>query len=104
MLMARAEGPSWKGSQIYISFNPHADLGEGTHSQDWSRPELLLDKPGHIIWYPSLQPVNDAEDRAKKYTSLNLGQTARLFFKDQFNNQSPYLSTYLVKFSKGKLQ
>lgn len=100
MLMARAEGPSWKGSQIYISFNPHADLGTGNNSQDWSKPELLLDKPGHIIWYPSLQPVNDAEDRAKKYTSLHLGQTARLFYKDQYNNQSPYLSTCLVKFSK----
>ncbi|MBZ5856003.1 DUF4185 domain-containing protein [Flavihumibacter profundi] len=98
MLMAKAEGPSWKGSSIYISFNPNADLGQGDNSQQWSRPELLLDKPGHILWYPSLQPVNSAVDKAKKYTSLNLGKTARLFFKDQFGGQSPYVSEYLVEF------
>ena len=44
--MARAERPKWGGSAIFISFNRHKDLGEGTNSQDWSKPELLLDKPG----------------------------------------------------------
>ncbi|MEO7961233.1 MAG: hypothetical protein ABIR19_06795, partial [Ginsengibacter sp.] len=56
MLMAKAEGPSWKGSSIYISFNLNADLGGGKNSQEWSTPKLLLNKPDHTIWYPSLQP------------------------------------------------
>jgi hypothetical protein len=100
MLMAKAEGPSWKGSSIYISFNKNADLGEGNNSQAWSKPKLLLDKPGHTIWYPSLQPLDTPEDIARKYTSVNLGQKARLFFKDQFDNKSPYLSEYIVDFTK----
>ena len=28
MLVAKAEGPTWKGSSIYISFNKNADLGK----------------------------------------------------------------------------
>ncbi len=100
MLLAKAEGPSWKGSRIYISFNKNKDLGTGNNSQQWTAPKLLLDKPGHTIWYPSLQPLNTPEDLAKKYTSLNLGQKARLFFKDQYNGQSPYLSEYIIKFEK----
>ncbi len=100
MLMARAEGPSWKGGSIYISFNEHADLGEGNNSQKWSTPKLLLEKPGHTVWYPSLQPINNAEDKAKKYTSVNLGQKARLFFKDQYDGKSPYVSEYLVEFKR----
>ncbi|MGN6396101.1 MAG: hypothetical protein ACTHMI_11085 [Mucilaginibacter sp.] len=32
MLMAKAEGPSWKGSSIYISFNKNLDLGAGANS------------------------------------------------------------------------
>nr|WP_214457573.1 hypothetical protein [Flavihumibacter fluvii] len=100
MLMARAEGPSWKGGGIYISFNPNADLGMGNNSQQWTQPKLLLEKPGHIVWYPSLQPVNNAEDKANKYTSLNLGQKARLFFKDQYDGKSPYVSEYLIEFKR----
>lgn len=100
MLMARAEGPSWKGGSIFISFNTNADLGEGNNSQQWSTPKLLLDKPGHTVWYPSLQPINNAEDKAKKFTSVNLGQKARLFFKDQFDGKSPYVSEYLVEFKR----
>lgn len=100
MLMARAEGPSWKGSSIYISFNTNADLGEGDNSQQWSTPKLFLNKPGHTIWYPSLQPANTAEDKARHYTSLNLGQMARLFYKDITDTASPYLSEYMVEFKK----
>lgn len=100
MLMAKAEGPSWKGSSIYISFNKNANLGEGNNSQEWSTPKLLLNKPGHTIWYPSLQPLNTATDIANKYTSVNLGQKARLFYKDISGNESPYLSEYIVEFNK----
>ncbi|HEY0432266.1 MAG TPA: hypothetical protein VGC95_00250, partial [Chitinophagaceae bacterium] len=32
MLMAKATGPSWTGSNIYISFNQHKNLGEGSNS------------------------------------------------------------------------
>lgn len=98
MLMAKAEGPSWKGSSIYISFNKNKDLGEGDNSQKWSIPKLLLYKPGHTIWYPSLQPLNTSNDVAKKYTSVNLGKKARLFFKDMYNDESPYISEYIVEF------
>ncbi len=98
MLMAKAEGPSWKGSSIYISFNKNEDLGKFKNSQEWSVPELLLNKPGHILWYPSLQPVNDEADKKNKYTSLRLGQKARLFFKDNEADKSQYLSEYIVEF------
>ena len=100
MLIAKAEGPSWKGSSIYVSFNTNKDLGEGNQSQKWSTPTLLLSKPGHIVWYPSLQPLNTAEDKAKKYTSLSLGQKARLFFKDMKDDKNLYLSTYIIEFTK----
>jgi hypothetical protein len=100
MLMAKAEGPSWKGSSIHISFNTNANLGDGNNSQEWSTPKLLLNKPGHTIWYPSLQPINTAEDKSKKYTSLNLGQKARLFYKDMEGDKSPYLSEYIMEFKK----
>lgn len=100
MLMARAEGPSWKGGSIYISYNNNADLGEGNNSQQWSTPKLLLEKPGHTVWYPSLQPINNAEDKVKKFTSVNLGQKARLFFKDQYDGKSPYVSEYLLEFKR----
>ena len=100
MLMAKAEGPSWKGSSIYISFNRNADLGAAKNSQEWSKPRLLLDKPGHTLWYPSLQPINTDDDQSNKYTSLNLGKKARLFLKDMEGDKSPYLSEYLVEFHR----
>ena len=100
MLMAKAEGPSWKGGSIYISFNKNEDLSTGKNSQDWSEPELLLDRPGHIIWYPSLQPLNDATNKSNKNTSLKLGEKARLFFKDNFKDSSEYSSTYIVEFRR----
>ena len=100
MLIAKAEGPSWKGSSIYISYNKNADLGEGDNSQQWSKPVLLLDKPGHIIWYPSLQPLNNEANGTNKYSALKLGQKARLFFKDMEGDKSDYISEYLVTFNK----
>lgn len=100
MLMARSEGPSWKGGQVYISYNKNKELGAGTNSQEWSKPQLLIDRPGHIIWYPSLQPLNTPEDIANRYTSLRLGKKARLFFKDQFEGKSEYYSEYIIEFDK----
>ncbi|MEP7319529.1 MAG: hypothetical protein ABI921_12335, partial [Panacibacter sp.] len=100
MLMAKAEGPSWKGSCIYISFNTNVDLAASKNSQDWSVPELLLNKPGHIIWYPSLQPMNSVADKENKNTCLKLGKTARLFFKDMYKDSSAYLSEFVVQFKK----
>ena len=100
MLMAKSEGPSWKGNSIYISYNMHKDLGAGANSQDWSKPQLLVEKPGHIIWYPSLQPTSSAQDVAEKNTCLKLGQQVRLFYKDQYNYTSEYVSAYTIRFGK----
>jgi hypothetical protein len=99
MLMARAEGPSWKGNSIYISYNQHADFNIGAHAQDWSTPQLLLKKPGHILWYPSLQPINSLSDKKAKYTSLKLGRKARLFYKDITPDKGDYISEYLISFN-----
>jgi hypothetical protein len=98
MLTAEATGPSWKGSRIFVSYNFHKNLGEKDNSQKWTKPELIIDKPGHIIWYPSLQPLNTPEDIRNKVTCLRLGQKARLFYKVQ--DKGEYLSEYLVEFKK----
>mgnify|MGYP002778200176 CR=1 FL=1 len=100
MLMGKVEGTSWKGDELYISFNRNLDLGAGTNSQAWSKPQLLVQRPGHILWYPSLQPMNTPEDVAEKRTCLRLGQEARLFFKDMEGPKSQYLSEFIVRFEK----
>jgi hypothetical protein len=100
MLMGKVEGQSWIGDELYISFNPHKELGEGTNSQAWTKPELLVTKPGHVLWYPSLQPLNTPDDIANKYTSLRLGQKARLFFK--YSDLGKYMSEYIIEFEKPK--
>lgn len=100
MLMGKVEGTSWKGDELYISFNPHRDLGTGANSQAWSKPQLLVQRPGHILWYPSLQPMNTPEDVAEKRTCLRLGREARLFFKDMEGPKSQYLSEFIVRFEK----
>jgi hypothetical protein len=98
MLMARAEGPKWIGENLYISFNKHADLGKGDNAQQWTTPRLLVSKPGHILWYPSLQPMDTEEDIKNKYTCLRLGQQARLFFK--YSDTGEYVSEYVIRFDK----
>jgi hypothetical protein len=98
MLMGHVEGPRWIGDKLYISFNPHRELGEGNNSQAWSTPQILVQKPGHVLWYPSLQPLNTPEDIAAKNTSLKLGKRARLFFK--YSDLGRYFSEYLVEFEK----
>ncbi len=82
MMMGRVEGQKWVGDEIYISFNKNKDLGVGDNAQQWSKPKLVLNKPGHILWYPSLQPMNTEEDIKAKNTCLRLGKKARLFVKD----------------------
>jgi hypothetical protein len=100
MLMATAEGRSWQGNKIYFSFNTNADLGIGKNSQQWSTPQLLVDKPGHIVWYPSLQPLKSNENVTNKNTCLELGEQARLFYKDILKDSSEYISEYIVHFKK----
>ena len=98
MLMAKSEGPSWKGTSIYISFNKNKVLDE-SNSQDWSSPKLIVNKPGHVIWYPSLQPIGDSNATKLKYTSLQMGEQARLFYKDQ-TDTAVYISEYAIRFKK----
>ncbi len=98
MLMAKSEGASWKGSGVYISFNKNQSL-DHTMSQEWTTPQLLVNKPGHIVWYPSLQPFGSNKHPEEKNTCLNVGETARLFYKDQTKDTSVYISEYLIHFS-----
>lgn len=100
MLMAKSEGPSWQGGSLYISFNKNADLGAGKNAQQWSKPQLLVDRPGHILWYPSLQPFNTSDAVANKNTCLKLGRQARLFFKDMQGDKNEYSSEYIVEFRR----
>jgi hypothetical protein len=104
MLMGKVTGPSWKGSSIYISFNKNKELWKDDNSQKWSRPQLLLDRPGHTLWYPSLQPMNNDEDIRNKNTCLKLGKQARLFVKDMYgegeNFKAEYLSEFIIEFEK----
>lgn len=100
MLMGRVEGSSWKGGNLYISFNMNEDLGDCDNAQQWTKPQLLVSRPGHILWYPSLQPMNTPEDIQNKTTCLRLGKRARLYFKDMEGPKSEYLSEYIVEFEK----
>lgn len=98
MLMGRVEGQSWVGDKLYISFNSNKDLGKADQSQQWSTPQLLVQKPGHVLWYPSLQPLNTPEDIAAKRTSMRLGKKARLFYK--YSDLGKYMSEYTIEFKK----
>jgi hypothetical protein len=98
MLMGKVTGPSWAGSSIYISFNKNRDLGEALKSQEWTKPQLLLDKPGYFLWYPSLQPMNTPEDVTNRITCVKLGRKARLFVKNIQPERSEYMSEYVIEF------
>lgn len=100
MLMGHVTGQSWAGNEIYISFNPYQNLGEGDHSQMWSKPKILLKKEGYFLWYPSLQPTDTREDIENRYTSLRLGQKARLFVKYLKPYNDRYMSEYVIEFTK----
>lgn len=100
MLMGKVEGKSWIGDKIFISFNQHKDLGTGNNSQDWSTPQLLFQKPGYILWYPSLQPLDTEEDIREKYTSTRLGKRARFFVKRIKPGDDSYASEHIIEFEK----
>jgi hypothetical protein len=100
MMMGRVEGQKWVGDKVYISFNKNKDLGAADHSQQWSKPQLVLQKPGHVLWYPSLQPMNTEEDIKAKRTSLRLGKKARLFVKYMEADNHQYISEYIIDFEK----
>ena len=100
MMMGRVEGQKWVGDKIYISFNKNKDLGAADHSQQWSKPQLVLQKPGHVLWYPSLQPMNTEEDIKAKRTCLRLGKKARLFVKYMEADNHQYISEYIIDFEK----
>ena len=84
---------------IYISFNMNKELDD-LNSQQWTKPQLLLNRPDRILWYPSLQPMNTAEDLSNKRTCLHLGKKARLFVKSNWSDKSEYSSEYFIEFEK----
>ncbi len=100
MTFGRVDAEFWAGDSVWISFNLHADLGDGDASQRWTPPRELVRKPGHTLWYPSLQPIDTADDVAERHTSLRLGRQARLWVKDLGPSTSRYLSEYLVTFDQ----
>ena len=105
MLIGRVDGPFWAGDSLYLSINPHRHLGESDNSQRWSTPVRIIHRPGHKLWYPSLQPTDSPEDLAAKRTCLRLGREARLFFKDGSGTDGAYehvyISDYRVEFIRG---
>lgn len=100
MLMGRVDGPYWVGDTVLLSLNPHRDLGVGDHAQDWSRPVPLLQRPGHTLWYPSLQPTDAPEDLAARRTSTRLGRQARLWVKDLNAAGDHYSSDTVIEFDR----
>jgi hypothetical protein len=100
MMMGKVEGKSWKGDKVFISFNKNKDLSLGKNSQDWTRPQLFFQKPGYILWYPSLQPLNTPEDISEKRTCLKLGKKARFFVKRIKPGDDEYASEHFVEFEK----
>jgi hypothetical protein len=100
MVMGKVVGPSWLGSQVFISFNNNPKFSDPKSTQEWTKPELLFDKPGYILWYPSLQPLNAAEDISEKYTCLRLGKRARFFVKRMKPGDDEYASEHIIEFEK----
>jgi hypothetical protein len=100
MLMGHVTGPSWKGSKVFISFNKNPDFGNPASTQEWSEPQLLFEKPGYTLWYPSLQPMNTPEDITNKTTCLRLGKKARFFVKRLNPAGDEYASEHLIQFIK----
>jgi hypothetical protein len=98
MTMGRVDAEFWAGDSVWIAFNPHPDLGVGTNSQDWTEPQMLFRKPGHTLWYPSLQPLATAEDIAARRSAVRLGKQARLWVKDLGPSTHRYLSEHVITF------
>lgn len=100
MLMGKVVGPSWQGSQVYISFNKNPDFSKPSATQQWTKPQLLFEKPGYTLWYPSLQPLNTPEDIKNKTTSLRLGKRARFYVKRLNPAGDEYASEHIIEFEK----
>lgn len=100
MLMGKVVGPSWKGSQVFISFNKNSDFSNPSSTQEWTKPQLLFEKPGYTLWYPSLQPLNTPEDIKNKFTCLRLGRKARFFVKRLNAGDDEYASEHIIEFVK----
>jgi len=100
MLLGRVDGPFWVGDSLFLSINPHADLGAGENAQQWSTPVRIVHRPGHTLWYPSLQPLDSTEDLAGKRTSVRLGRRARLWFKDMRGDAHIYLSDFEIELDR----
>jgi hypothetical protein len=100
MLMGRVDGAFWVGDSLFLSVNPNADLGVGDAAQQWSTPVRIVHRPGHTLWYPSLQPTDTPEDLTAKRTCLRLGGRARLWFKDFEGEGDAYLSDDLVELTR----
>jgi hypothetical protein len=101
MLLGRVDGAFWVGDSLFISINTNRDLGEGDAAQQWSTPVRIVHRPGHTLWYPSFQPTDDADDRAARRTSLQLGRRARLFFKDMSPDGDHYVCDYEAELVRG---
>lgn len=102
MLLGRVDGPFWVGDSLFLSINPHPDLGEGDNAQQWSTPVRIVHRAGHTLWYPSLQPLDTAEDLSRRRTSVRLGGRARLWFKDISGDDHQYLSDYEVELVRAR--
>ncbi len=100
MMMAKSVGKSWQGSEVYISFNKNPNFDVAARSQEWTKPQLFFSKPGYILWYPSLQPLNTPEDIQAKHTCLKLGKKARFFVKRIKPGDDEYASEHIVEFEK----
>lgn len=100
MVMCRVDAGYWVGDSLFISYNPHRDLGESDNSQDWSTPELLYQRPGRTLWYPALQPLATPEDVAERRTCMLVDKRARLFFKASNSEESIYLSDFIIEFDR----
>jgi hypothetical protein len=98
MLMGRVDGAFWVGDSLFLSVNPHRDLGAGDNAQQWSTPVRIVHRPGRTLWYPALQPVDSPEDLAARRTSVRIGREARLFFKDMPDDPEEYISDFRVEF------
>jgi len=103
MLLGRVDGSYWIGDSLFLSVNPHRDLGAGDNAQQWSTPIRIVHRSGHTLWYPSLQPTDSPEDIGARRTSTRLGREARLFFKDMAGDDHVYISDFSVVFDKGAL-
>lgn len=96
MMLGRVDGPYWVGDTVFVSINPHADLGAGDNAQQWSTPVALLSRPGRTLWYPALQPTDSVDDLSRRRTSSRLGREARFFVKDIGPVDESYASDFVL--------